>query len=56
MSQETSDRPPKDTAWHAEAASDALKWLESDDSSGLSSDEARTRLERYGPNRLPPPR
>ncbi|MGB9670368.1 MAG: cation-translocating P-type ATPase [Halothiobacillaceae bacterium] len=56
MTQETSDRPPKGTAWHAEATSAALKWLESNDSSGLSSDEARTRLERYGPNRLPPPR
>ncbi|MDM7322772.1 MAG: cation-transporting P-type ATPase [Gammaproteobacteria bacterium] len=56
MTQEISERPPKDIAWHAEAASTALKWLESNDSSGLSSDEARTRLKRYGPNRLPPPR
>lgn len=42
-------------AWHALAPEDALARLESS-RDGLSSDEARRRLERYGPNTLRPPK
>ena len=40
--------------WHALPADEALTRLESD-GRGLSSDEARARAEKYGPNRLRPP-
>ena len=42
------------TAWHALAAQAVLEQL-SAAAEGLSSAEARVRLERFGPNRLPPP-
>lgn len=38
--------------WHAEPAEEAIQKLQSNPH-GLSSDEARVRLERYGPNQLP---
>lgn len=41
-----------DHAWHARAAAEVLAVLHVG-SEGLSEDEARNRLERYGPNRLP---
>ena len=41
-------------AWHAKPAADALAHFASD-RKGLSEDEARQRLGRYGPNRLKPP-
>src|SRR5512135_2473000 len=41
-------------AWHALEADAALAELKSN-SSGLSEEEARARLDEYGPNRLPPP-
>lgn len=43
------------TAWHALAVEDALAKLESD-RGGLKESEAQTRLKKYGPNRLKPPR
>jgi magnesium-transporting ATPase (P-type) len=42
------------TAWHALSAQAVLEQL-SAAAEGLSSAEARARLERFGPNRLPPP-
>jgi magnesium-transporting ATPase (P-type) len=41
------------TAWHGLDATDVLSRLEVDATSGLSSDESRSRLEQHGPNRLP---
>ena len=43
--------------WHALSGSDALAKLDVDARVGLSSDEARARLARHGPNQLeePPP-
>jgi Ca2+-transporting ATPase len=40
------------TAWYARPADDAVRDLEVDPSTGLSSAEAQRRLERHGPNRL----
>src|SRR5690606_23327410 len=42
-------------SWHASPPEVVGQQLASD-SSGLSSEEAARRLERYGPNRLAPPR
>jgi magnesium-transporting ATPase (P-type) len=39
--------------WHSLSAGDALKALGSDADRGLAGADARERLERYGPNRLP---
>lgn len=41
--------------WHALPATEALAVVESDDDRGLTADEARSRLERHGPNALPAP-
>src|SRR5215469_3539478 len=41
------------TPWHAIAADEVVRRLESNTASGLDAAEARRRLERYGPNRLP---
>src|SRR5215831_16225222 len=41
------------TPWHALAADEVVRRLESNTASGLDAAEARGRLERYGPNRLP---
>ena len=49
-----SRQPPPAEAWHAIAAEEALKRLETG-RSGLSEAEAAKRLERHGPNRLTPP-
>jgi Ca2+-transporting ATPase len=38
--------------WHSLASTDILKNLTVDADTGLSSDEARKRLEQYGPNEL----
>jgi Ca2+-transporting ATPase len=43
------------SAPHAEAIDDLLKRLGADPAKGLSSDEARKRLEKDGKNELPPP-
>ncbi|MBP2311612.1 cation-transporting P-type ATPase [Azospirillum soli] len=45
---------PDAPSWHAHPADKALSALESPDG-GLSTDEARARLDRHGPNRLTPP-
>src|SRR5690242_19452100 len=44
--------PERAAAWHARAGDDVLRALETSDG-GLTSEEARARLERVGPNRLP---
>lgn len=41
--------------WHALSADEALEAVESTTEGGLSSEEARRRLERFGPNALPEP-
>jgi magnesium-transporting ATPase (P-type) len=42
--------------WHALQREEAVAALESDATEGLSSEEARRRLERFGPNALPEPK
>lgn len=42
--------------WHAQEALRVIEALQSNPTAGLSSDEATRRLERYGHNRLPPPK
>jgi Ca2+-transporting ATPase len=42
--------------WHALHGQDAVVVVESDADDGLSIEQARRRLERYGPNALPQPR
>jgi magnesium-transporting ATPase (P-type) len=44
---------PEAVAWHALDEAEVLSRLGVDPQEGLSSGEARTRLDRYGPNRLP---
>src|SRR4249920_3978758 len=41
------------TAWHALTVDDVLKRLTTSTEKGLSATEASSRLEKYGPNRLP---
>ena len=45
---------PGSLPWHARPADDALLELDSPDG-GLTPEEARARLDRWGPNRLTPP-
>ncbi|NIR29965.1 MAG: cation-transporting P-type ATPase [Gammaproteobacteria bacterium] len=49
-----SETPPR-APWHALSSQDSLAHLGCGPG-GLSHDEAQSRLARYGPNRLPPPR
>jgi magnesium-transporting ATPase (P-type) len=42
-----------DGNWHARTADDVAAHLETDATRGIDDDEARRRLEKYGPNRLP---
>ncbi len=48
---ESRDDSPQQTAWHAVSGDVALERLDSG-KDGLSADEARQRLSKYGPNRL----
>ena len=41
------------TAWHAISADDVIKRLTTSRDKGLDAAEASTRLQKYGPNRLP---
>src|SRR4029453_6321308 len=41
------------TAWHAIAADEVIRRLDSNIGSGLDAADAEGRLQRYGPNRLP---
>src|SRR5262245_29851160 len=43
----------EDTPWHAIAADEVVRRLDSNTQSGLDAAEAGRRLERHGPNRLP---
>jgi magnesium-transporting ATPase (P-type) len=45
--------PSESTAWHAIAADEVLRRLDSNTQSGLDADEISRRLERYGRNQLP---
>jgi len=56
MKQPRDAQPPVGTRWHAQSPEDVLAGLETSGAAGLTSSEALRRLERYGPNRLPPPR
>lgn len=49
---EKTKEQPKET-WHALSHEDVIKQIETDESSGLSADEAKSRLENYGKNKLP---
>ena len=49
------DTGPAAAPWHARSADEARHALESPDG-GLPTGEARARLDRFGPNRLTPPR
>ncbi|GIV70899.1 cation-transporting P-type ATPase [Caldilinea sp.] len=51
-SQTTDSIAHETTAWHALAAESVLVQLGADQHKGLTSEEARRRLARYGPNRL----
>lgn len=42
----------RELPWHARPAEDATSRLEVDPEEGLASDQARERLERFGPNRI----
>ena len=42
----------QDTTWHTHSPEDVLKKLESDNEKGLTGNDAKKRLERYGPNRI----
>jgi calcium-translocating P-type ATPase len=46
------DRALREAPWHARPAAQVIERLEVDPGQGLSSDEARRRLERYGPNTI----
>ncbi|WP_018954893.1 cation-transporting P-type ATPase [Thioalkalivibrio sulfidiphilus] len=48
------DHSRQDTPWHQLETSETLKRLEVSEN-GLTADQARERLERFGYNRLPPP-
>lgn len=47
---------PQDQTWHHLSPQEVVARLHSDGKDGLTEDEAKRRLERYGPNRLPPPK
>src|ERR1700757_21809 len=47
------DPTPDGIAWHAAAVDDVVKRLATDIGKGLAANEASTRLQKYGPNRLP---
>src|SRR6516165_6893233 len=40
-------------AWHALSVDEVVKRLTTDSGKGLAANEASTRLQKYGPNRLP---
>jgi magnesium-transporting ATPase (P-type) len=42
----------QDTAWHTQEADKILSELDSDSERGLSGDEVKKRLEKFGPNRI----
>lgn len=46
------DQQPENRAWHALSLAEVLRALEASEH-GLSDGEARSRLDRFGPNRLP---
>jgi magnesium-transporting ATPase (P-type) len=45
--------PGEAVAWHALAVNEVVARLATDTGRGLAADEAASRLQRYGPNRLP---
>jgi len=50
----TANKPAADaTAWHALTVDEVLKRLTSSTATGLNAGEAASRLQKYGPNRLP---
>src|SRR5262245_5615789 len=49
----TAESRNETAAWHALAADEAVQRLTSDIKSGLDAAEVNSRLEKYGPNRLP---
>jgi|GEM_PF-94785 magnesium-transporting ATPase (P-type)/nucleotide-binding universal stress UspA family protein len=55
MFEDTNDNK-RSIDWHGHGADDVIERLHSDRNRGLSSQEVRQRLKRFGRNRLPPPR
>lgn len=50
------DHNGQQPSWHAESSEAVLEQLETSANSGLSGEEVKARLERYGLNHLPPPK
>jgi magnesium-transporting ATPase (P-type) len=46
------DSAEKQPKWYTLSTEDVAKQLQVDPAKGLSSDEAKSRLQKYGPNRL----
>ena len=42
--------------WHTQSSADVIKTLKTNERNGLSSAEAKKRLEKYGKNRLHEPK
>ena len=53
MSLPTNENTQSDAAWHAMSAGEVVKRLATSAEKGLDGAEASTRLQKYGPNRLP---
>ena len=53
MSLPTNENTQSDAAWHAISAGEVVKRLATSAEKGLDAAEASTRLQKYGPNRLP---
>jgi magnesium-transporting ATPase (P-type) len=53
MSLPTNANTQSDAAWHAISASEVMKRLATSAEKGLDAAQASTRLQKYGPNRLP---
>jgi magnesium-transporting ATPase (P-type) len=53
MSLPTNANTQSDAAWHAISAGEVMKRLATSAEKGLDAAEASTRLQKYGPNRLP---
>jgi magnesium-transporting ATPase (P-type) len=56
MTQTIAAKTEQTVAWHGLQADDLFQRLDTDPHTGLSSDEARHRLETHGPNQLTPAR
>ena len=53
MSKANADPAAEGVTWHAMGANEVERRLTSDIEKGLDAGEASSRLQKYGPNRLP---